>query len=358
MKNMIFMLLLMLFGSICIFAEYSTLNLGIGAEPFLFSPAIYISDVLWGVTAEIDYSLRTMAGESGYFATLVNAKAGTVAGDPLFFHDKELFSMELGLDTGDGRLIAATGLLSSMNGTLVDLSFYIPSWELKYYFQTERELPNVFISYVGNVKILPDEEEDLLFTGTEAGVEYWPTATSMYSVKIGAWWENWYEYTLYNFGGGPSGDLRNDFVSLLSLKAGGIYEFYLQWEMEVSAQLRISNANRYIPSLLFYEEASENNLMLSCKWTLDFTWNKFVNLKIIPGIGYQQYFARQALGDSGALLDENAYLVLAEGLFHFDWTFDDMLYYIIELSGRRDFSNDSEMDTWNYQAFLGVKIVF
>jgi len=353
-KKIIFVVILILSG-IVIFAEYPSVVFGIGAEPFIISESQDPSVIFLATTIEANLSLRTRLGDTGYFSLLAGGEGGFIFDSAMLVHDKELLSFETGLQLGDGRIVLTGGLESSLNGTITDNPFIEPNWQILYQFNTARNTIQPYIVVIGNWQVHQIDNEDVFSQGAEIGFYYSPEAVSEYSVHLGGGWEYWYEYPRYLFSGSRSDEKRHDFVAILSGKAGGLYDFFLQWDIELSAFLRISNANRYIAALLFYEETSENRIDISLSGTTNFSPNRFVNIKIVPIVGFNYYFMRKAISETPTILDNNVMILRTSGLIHFDWTPNNKVYFIIEVEGSRYFSNDAEADKWMLKCFFGIK---
>ncbi|MBN1523031.1 MAG: hypothetical protein JW904_01000 [Spirochaetales bacterium] len=346
-----------LFGlcTLLLFAEYPSVVFGAGIKPFMSSETLLPSEILLATVVDARLSMRSLLGDIGYFSLLAGGNAGFLFDSATYFLDEEVVSCEAGFNIGDSRIVLQGGIESSLQGTLVDNPFFEPNWQLKYTFSTKRDELQPYVSAAGNWRMHSADNEDVFFLGAETGFQYSPDALTEYTLRLGGGWENWYEYYLYNFGGGYSIQTRQDFVGAASAKISSLFDFFLQWELECEALLRISDANRYITALLFYEEMSENNINVIMTATGNFSVNKYVNIKLVPAVGVQYYFMRQALAAGSVLLDENVYVIHAGGLVHFDWTSNNSIYFIIELEGSRDFSNDAESDQWMLKGYIGIK---
>lgn len=336
-------------------AQFSTFVAGVGLEPVLLPDASGTPALFWTIAAEGVFSLKTTVGENGSFSLFAKARGGVALGSPLLGLDSEYLQGELRLPVGEGRFDLRALATTSFLGTLTSEIDYHPEWEARYYFLTAGKKINPYLSYNGFLRVRPESDTDVFAEGGEAGFEYSPSYLEEYRICLRGAWEYWYDSPLFLAGGAQSDSFRQDFLAVLAAKAGGIAGLFLDWDLELSAALRLSSANRYLTAFSLLEENSESAATFAL--TPSFAWVPLSSLalKLRPQAAYTMYFDRRAVS-SRILSADRAFVFAAGGAFEFDWSPLEALHFILSLEGEWRYSNDDELSEWKLRAGLGIKI--
>jgi hypothetical protein len=347
MNKIIFYCTLFIF-CICtaIFPLYPRVVVGVGGHNLLYPNADQSLDTLWALSAQGLFSLRTLLYENSYLSLLAEVETGIVPNSEILIFDDELLFAEAGFYLGQGKLIVTAEYNSSLERTLTDLDFYSGEWKIQYFFLTELRILNPFIAYNGYMLFEPDSRMDVFVHEGVIGFEFNPSIQIGYALSFSFAWENWFEYPLYTSAGMESSETRNDYLGLCTVKTYGIFDFFVDWELQIRFGLRWSNANQYIETETYLDENSEDRFIAELEPKLGWSPDKQLNIQLKPRLAYESYFYREATDDAGILINENTFLLSFGGIFHLDWTPDNSVYFVVEVEGSRDFSNDSRLTSW------------
>ncbi|MBN2352535.1 MAG: hypothetical protein JXD23_08200 [Spirochaetales bacterium] len=357
MKRIFLVLLFAGAAAVPAFAQFSTFVAGVGLEPLVLPDASGTPVLFWTIGAEGIFSLKTPVGENGSFSLFAKAKGGVALDDPFPGLDSEYLQTELRLPAGEGRLDLRVLATTSFLGTMTSEIVYHPEWEARFYFLTAAKKINPYIAYNGFLRVRPESDTDVFSEGGEAGFEYSPSYLEEYRICIRGAWEYWYQSPLYTAGGIQTDSFRGDFLAALAAKAGGIAGLFLDWDLELTVALRLSNANRYLTAFSFLEENSETSATVSLRPSFDWVPLTSLALKLRPLASYTIYFDRRAV-TSGSLSTDWAFVFAAGGSFEFDWSPLEALHLILTLDGEWRYSNDDELAEWKLLAGIGIKISF
>jgi len=122
--------------------------------------------------------------------------------------------------------------------------------------------------------------------------------------------------------------------------------------------MRFSNANRFIETVTYLEKNSETRIGISAEAGAG--WSPTRHLNIQGGIFTERelYIDRMALDEAGSLTEEKLKLFTTGSYIRFDWTENNMVYFILKGQGEKIFSNDPSETGWNIIISGGVEYSF
>lgn len=272
--------------------------------------------------------------------------------------DDEMTALEISLPAGENRVKIEAGFSSSIFGTGSYPGYIRPDWKVEYNLQREKGKVQPYGAYRGYIFIQPGGNEDAFFQGGELGFSYRPSIRLGYEVNLGGGFEHWPEYPLYDDAGNTTGEKRRDYIINLQGKVEGLIGYFVDWQLDGSFMLRLSNANRYLESLTFLDENSESRLGINLETGVEWSPSRRMNLHIGPYAACDLYFEREALKEDGSLLGERLNVFTIGSTFRADWTADDRLYLVLQGSGARKYSNDNSETGWNLIIKGGLEYSF
>jgi hypothetical protein len=241
------------------------------------------------------------------------------------FYDSHTLALEA-LVRGEGRRVSLEGGLSGSGyGTFEDQAPYLrPDWRVSFERLGEVTLTSVACS--GYYLYEPFGSEDALFQGLTAGLFMDPSIRLRYGMEILAGWEYWTEQD------------RHDLLGSLNASAGGLIGYFLDWGIAAEIGLR------------WPQNSGERNPYFSLH--TDWAWSPH----------------RQVSLELGAFARDDLYLGPATGVesyelstgfdFRGDWTPNDRLYLVAELSAACRFADDPPQERWSVTARTGVEFSF
>ncbi|MBN2440476.1 MAG: hypothetical protein JXJ04_04005 [Spirochaetales bacterium] len=355
MKKKFVMMILTLFISFPLFSISPTLLLGLGIKTLYYpdEEGITSNDYVGNVKGL--FSHRDKFTEIGYYAFFTNISGDFTYLDPYIYSDEETFSLELGFQFENSSLICMSDFHSSITGTETDIPYYTPEWELRYYFITERKKVQPYISYQGYYMSKPGSDEDAFYEGAEIGIKQRPAITQGYQLSINIGFEQWPQYPVYTLDGSLSDEVRNDFLTGINGKIEGIFNFFLDWEIMLSALYCRSNANTYDAVSGYFQEKSEDRAAITSEINLKWNPSRYIQIVLNPFCTPEFYFYKRAVTESGLLTDEKMWSVSSGGTVHIDWTPDNKFYAFLETEGFVYFSNVNDDFNWNLLFHLGLE---
>jgi hypothetical protein len=337
-----------------IYAYAPTVVLGLFAEEIVFSETsavVYLTNIQlnglfgWRIRKDsgITFSLNSRAEINGFLY------------DDLGFSDAEILEMKVSFPAGSGQLDIISSLDASLLGVFTESAYLHPDWHIKYLFDRGSRKLNPYLAYKGYYLYSQSDTDDGLYQGGEVGFAYRPSIRRAYEVSLEGGWEGWPDYPMFDSDGSLTKENRKDLLTTVNGSMEGLLGYFLNWELSGSVGIRWSTANRYLSSLSFLEENSENNVFLSEEGELKWSPHRRLDLQI--GIYSQQtlYLGRQALTEIGALSGETL-KVLTSGLsLRIDWTLNDRFYLVGSGTGTWRVSNDPNEWRWYAAVSLGIE---
>lgn len=272
--------------------------------------------------------------------------------------DDEMAALELSLPLGENRFKIDAGFSSSIFGTGSYPGYVRPDWKVAYLLQRGKRKVQLYGAYKGYILVQPEGNEDAFFQGGELGISYTPSIRLGYEANLGGGFENWPEFPLYDDFGNITGKKRRDYIMNLHGKVDGLIGYFVDWQLDGSAVLRLSNANRYLESLALPDKNSESRLGITLEAGLGWSPSRRINLQIGPYTAWDFYLGREALKDDGSLLGERLNVFTIGSTFRADWTADDRLYVVLQGSGARKYANDISETGWNLIIKGGIEYSF
>jgi hypothetical protein len=227
---------------------------------------------------------------------------------------------------GEGRRVFLEGGLSgSGNGTIEGQVPYLrPDWRIG--FERPGEDALISVAYSGYYLHQPSESDDALFQGLTVGLVVDPSIHLRYDMEIMGGWEKWTEQD------------RSDFLGSLKASLGGLIGYFADWGIGAQGGVRWS------------EHSTQSNLYFN----LDSAWawspRREVSLELNAFAREELYLWSEAAADVSEF---------STGLdFRGDWTPNDRLYLVTELSAARRFADDPLEDRWRLLARAGLEFSF
>ena len=282
-----------------------------------------------GIRASALLSWRTLIAENASLALYARSVGEFSPLQDGQLYDSHTLSLDALIRGEAGRILLEAGLLGSSNGTIEGQAPYLrPDWRISY----ERSARNgndvlTSIAYSGYYCSQPTGTDDSLFQGLTLGLAVDPSIRIRYGLEILGGWETWTE------------ENRNDLLGSVETSAGGLIGYFHDWSVAAQGGVRWSNQN------------TESNLFVAVD--SDWAWSP----------------RRQVSLELGAFAREELYLwsdaspegfdVFSTGLdFRGDWTPNDRLYVVTELSAARRFADDPLESRWRLHARAGIEFSF
>lgn len=272
--------------------------------------------------------------------------------------DDEMGALELSLPVGVNRIKIGAGFSSSISGTGSYPGYIRPDWKVEYQFRRGRRKVQPYGAYKGYLLIQPQGNEDALFQGGELGFFYRPSVRLGCEVSLGGGFESWFEFPIYDEGGNITGGKRRDYIINLQGKINGLIGYLIDWQLDGTIALCLSNANRYLESLTRLDKNSESRLGLAIETVAGWSPSRRINLQVGPYTAWDFYLGREALEDDGSLSGEKLNVFTIGSTFRADWTADDRLYVVLQGAGARKYSNDVVETGWNLILKGGIEYSF
>jgi len=299
-------------------------------------------------------SWRSLLAERASLAFYAGSVLDRTMVDTQRLYDSHTLSVESLIRSSAGLLTGECGLSGSFTGTLEGQSpFLRPDWRIGY--DGYREDLRASVTYSGYYLNQPETNEDSLFQGLTLALEAHPSIRIRYGVEILGGWERWPEWFLYDAGGGETDEKRDDFLGSLKVSAGGLIGFFHDWSIAAEGGVRWSDANRFLSSL---EEGSESVLFFAVNGDWAWSPHRQVSLEIGAFAREDLYIQRDALTLAGASLGVPLRVFSAGADLRGDWTPNDRLFLVLEVSASRRFSNEPGESWWNCLGRAGIELSF
>ncbi len=228
---------------------------------------------------------------------------------------------------GEGRRVFLEGGLNGSGyGTIEDQAPYVrPDWTIGFERLGDDALTSV--AYSGYYFHQPSGSDDALFQGLTVGLVVDPSIRLHYGMEILGGWEYW-----------PEQD-RNDLLGSLKASTGGLIGYFVDWGIGAQGGLRWS------------DHSGESNLYFNLD--SDWAWSprRQISLELSA-------FAREELY-LWSTADPEGSNVFSTGVdFRGDWTPNDRLYLVTELSAARKYAGDPLENRWRLLARAGIEFSF
>ena len=283
-----------------------------------------------GVRTSALLSWRTLIADNASLALHLNSIGELSPLQNGQIYDFHNFSIDALIRGERGRIVLETGLLGSMNGTIEGQARYLrPDWRIGYE-HSGNDLSTA-IAYSGYYCFQPEGIDDSLFQGVQFGFTLDPSIRLRYGMDILGGWEYWMDQA------------RNDLLGSLQASAGGLIGYFIDWEIGAQGGLRWSLSDKGA-------ENEESNLFFAVD--TDWAWSPRRQISLELGA-----FARDELylWSGTTALDYE----LSMGCdFRGDWTPNDRLYLVTEMSAARKFSDDPLEDRWSLVVRAGIEFSF
>lgn len=245
-------------------------------------------------------------------------------GGPLY--DAHTLSLSTLIRGETGQLSLQGGFNGSWSGTFDGQSPYFrPDWRIGYEHGRDDFLTTV--SYSGYYLYQPDGSEDSLFQGLALGLNLDPSVRFHYGFKLLGGWEYWPE------------ENRNDVLGSIEAGMGGLIGYFHDWSTAAQGGVRWSQDN------------SEGNLFVAVD--TEWAWSPHRQLSFELGA-----FARGEIFCWAAGTPDVPTALSAGFDFRGDWTPNDRLFLVTELSASRRFASEPGESGWMLLARAGVEFSF
>jgi len=239
------------------------------------------------------------------------------------FLDSHSLSLDSLLRGEAGSIFLEGGLSGSLQGTLEGQSPYIrPDWKIG----GERRYNNrvASVAYSGYCLRQSQGTGDSLFQGLQLGLASYPSVRLRYGFEILGAWEHWIE------------ENSNDLIAALKASTGGLAGYFLDWSMAAQAGIRQC------------ELSGESNLFFELEG--DAAWSPHRQVSLEAGVFTRAeiyYLTAQPVSVPG---------FLSAGIdFRGDWTPNDRIFLVTELSASRSFPDEPDENMWYFLGRLGVE---
>ncbi len=301
-------------------------------------------------------SWRSLLAERASLAFYASSNLDRTVGDSQRLYDSHTLSIDALIQSPAGLLFGEGGLSGSLTGTLEGQSPYLrPDWRIGY--EGQREDLRASVTYRGYYLNQSETNEDSLFQGLILALEAHPSIRIRYGLEILGGWERWTEWFLYDAGGGETDENRDDFLGSLKVSAGGLIGYFHDWSIAAEGGVRWSDANRWTATLQF-EEGSEGYLFFAVNG--DWAWSPHRQVSLEVGAFARQdlYIQRDALTLAGTLSGVPLRVFSAGADLRGDWTPNDRLFLVLEVSASRRFANEPGESWWNCLGRAGIEFSF
>jgi hypothetical protein len=274
----------------------------------------------WRTLVGDDASLALYAHSIGEFNPLQNGR----------FYDSHNFSLDALIRRERGRFVLETGFLGSLTGTIEGQPSYLrPDWRIGY--EHSGNDAATAIVYSGYYCYQPQGTEDSLFQELGLGFTLDPSIRLRYGMEILGGWEYWTDQD------------RNDLLGSVKGSAGGMIGYFIDWGIGAQGGVRwcVSDDSA---------EREESNLFIALD--TDWAWSPHRQISLELGA-----FARDELYLwSGTAAQDYEFSMGCD--FRGDWTPDDRLYLVAEMSAARKLAADPLENRWSLSARAGIEFSF
>ena len=271
-------------------------------------------------------SWRGLPGENTSVALYTRSVVDCIFTAGGLLYDAHTLSLNTLISTNTGRLAMEGGFSGSWKGTFEGQSPYFrPDWRIGYEYEAADFLAG--ISYSGYYLYQPDGSDDSLFQGLTMGLSLDPSIRFYYGFEALGGWEYWPEQN------------RNDILGSVEAGMGGLAGFFLDWTVAAQTGMRWS------------QDSTKSNLFMAAD--TEWAWSPRRQLSFELGA-----FARgEIFYWDGGMPDVPTVLYTGCDL-RGDWTPNDSLFLVAELSASRRFASGPGESGWMLLARAGVEFSF
>ena len=316
------------------------------------------ADTYGGIGINCLLGWRNPAFNGGYFSLSSNIDVSNYFLGINDINDFETISIETLIPSGKNRIGITGGFDSSYKGTGNYPEYFRPYYALKYYMIKGEKKIEPFFSYKGYYLLEPKYYEDSFYQGGVLGFNYEPSILHEYKLELGAGFEIFPEYYLYDSLGNKTGTIRKDNIVSTDLELNGLIGYFFDYNITANFSLRLSNANRYITAINYLDKNSESRLSLTLKSNFGWSPDRRINIQISPYTGYEPYIGRNALDINGNLKGEKLWILTAGTDIQADYTFNNKIYFILKGSGAKNISNDPNESGYSLNLSGGIEYDF
>jgi hypothetical protein len=279
-----------------------------------------------GVRGSALLSWRTLLSDSASLALYARSVGDLSPLQDGQLYDSHTLSLDALIRSRSGRILLETGLLGSGNGTIEGQAPYLrPDWRVGYEHSGDHVV--TAISYSGYYCWQPEDTEDSLFQGLTLGLALDPSVRLRYALELLGGWETWTEAG------------RDDLLGSVEASAGGLIGYFHDWSAAAQGGLRWSN------------QSGESNLFFVLESGWAWSPRRELSLEVDAFAREELYLWPEAAAQK--------YDEFAAGLdFRGDWTANDRLYLVTELSAARRFADASPENRWIVTARAGIEFSF
>jgi hypothetical protein len=270
-------------------------------------------------------SWKTLLAENASLALYASSTIDRTLLDSGWFYDYHCLSFDLLLRSAATRFVLDGGINGSVQGTLEGQVPYVrPDWTVAYERIGELLLR---AAYSGYYLYFPGTDDDAFFQGLRLGAAWDPSIRIRYGIDLLAGWETWTETN------------RDDLLGSLEARAGGLIGYFHDWSLTARAGLRLS------------EDVNESNLFLGAQG--DWAWSPHRQISLETGFFILEELYYQMDGAS-----ELPKAVSTGVQMRGDWTPNDRLFLVAELSASRRFAADLDGGWWSVLSRIGLEFNF
>jgi hypothetical protein len=241
-------------------------------------------------------------------------------------YDSHTLSIDALIRGQAGRAVLEAGLMGSGKGTIEGQAPYLrPDWRVGFVRSWSAVLAG--LTYLGYYCYQPEEVDDSLFQGLTLDITLDPSIRIRYGLEILGGWELWTE------------ESRSDFLGSVKLSSGGLIGYFQDWSLAAEGGVRWS------------DQSAESNLFFAADAGWAWSPHRQVSLELAASAREELYLWSQT--------DPEGYDVFSTGLdFRGDWTRNDRLYLVTELSAVCRFADAPLESGWSLIARAGIEFSF
>lgn len=307
------------------------------------------------IDADGSFSWRTaLPALSGFAAIRGRAELAYIPANETLF-DTETLSTELGFGLGPG--LGRTEL--TISSSIAETSRFVDGSVRLAYDLDQLSGDLVPIAAVGGgTRWSPVQDSDRYTARGELGLRYEPGIETRLSSTIDAAWHRYREQVLATEDGDASNTPREDLTSELSLSWEQLLGYYTELVISVAPGYRFSNNNRYLESVPTLERNSDSRATGRAGVALSWSPIRQLSVRTNGRLLTELYTDRAPLDSSGEPASGNLHTTEATVGISSDVTFDDHLFFSLDLSLSRSFSKQTSLERTTTTISGGVEYSF
>jgi hypothetical protein len=279
-----------------------------------------------GIRASAMFAWRTLMAENASLAVYAHSRGELSPLREGQLYDSHTLSIDALIRGQAGRVAIEGGLIGSGKGTIEGQAPYVrPDWRISFVRSWSDVLAG--LTYFGQYYYQPEGVDDSLFQGLTLDLTLDPSIRIRYGLEILGGWEIWTE------------ENRNDFLGSVELSSGGLIGYFQDWSLSAQGGVRWS------------DQSAESNLFFSADAGWAWSPHRQVSLELAASVREELYLWSE--------VDPEGYDVFSTGFdFRGDWTRNDRLYLVTELSAARRFADAPLESRWSLIARAGIEFSF